>query len=151
MCPRWIGTGGSQGGVRTRFKGGGGGDDSGSVGGATGIASLALPRPATSRCRLSGANASLVFQEEEGSERGGRGVGNSSTSGGAGANDGSSSRLSGVGVRERLAGGAGWWRGALNAVEDGARLDIYTGSVLDGRWLDSLDSRLSATIRGTRR
>lgn len=39
----------------------------------------------------------------------------------------------------------------MSAVEDGARLNIYTGSVLDGRWLNSLDARLTKTMRATRR
>ncbi|CAN0035199.1 unnamed protein product [Ectocarpus fasciculatus] len=45
----------------------------------------------------------------------------------------------------------GWWPAAMSAVEDGARLNIYTGSVLDGRWLNSLDARLTKTMRATRR
>ncbi|CAM9438991.1 unnamed protein product [Ectocarpus sp. 13 AM-2016] len=44
-----------------------------------------------------------------------------------------------------------WWPAAMSAVEDGARLNIYTGSVLDGRWLNSLDTRLTRTMRATRR
>ncbi|CAN0215400.1 unnamed protein product, partial [Ectocarpus sp. 6 AP-2014] len=44
-----------------------------------------------------------------------------------------------------------WWPAAMSAVEDGARLNIYTGSVLDGRWLNSLDARLTRTMRATRR
>lgn len=50
-----------------------------------------------------------------------------------------------LGLRE------GWWPEAMSAVEDGARLNIYTGSVLDGRWLNSLDARLTKTMRATRR
>lgn len=45
----------------------------------------------------------------------------------------------------------GWWPEALSAVEDGSRIDIYSGSILDGSWLESLDNRLSATVRATRR
>lgn len=63
---------------------------------------------------------------------------------------------SGLGLGEGLSGGAaggaaGWWPAAVNAVEDGAKLNIYTGSVLDGRWLESLDLRLSLTMRATHR
>lgn len=46
---------------------------------------------------------------------------------------------------------AGWWPEAVAAVEDGARVDIYSGSDLDGTWLESLDFRLGAIIRATRR
>lgn len=56
-----------------------------------------------------------------------------------------------LGLREGSDGAGGWWPAATCAVEDGARLEIYTGSVLDGRWLNSLDSRLRSTIRATRR
>lgn len=49
------------------------------------------------------------------------------------------------------AGSLGWWPEALSAVEDGARVDIYSGSELDDSWLESLDNRLSATVRATRR
>eukprot|EP00752_Nemacystus_decipiens_P003652 g3366.t1 len=56
-----------------------------------------------------------------------------------------------LGLRVRLDGSGGWWPEAKSAVEDGSRLNIYAGSVLDGRWLGSLDSRLRATMRGTRR
>lgn len=55
------------------------------------------------------------------------------------------------GFGDGLGGEAGWWPEALSAVEDGSRLDIYTGTILDGGWLASLDSRLSATVRATRR
>ena len=55
------------------------------------------------------------------------------------------------GFGDGLGGEAGWWPEALSAVEDGSRLDIYTGTLLDGGWLDSLDVRLSATVRATRR
>lgn len=56
-----------------------------------------------------------------------------------------------LGLRIGFDGAGGWWPAAQSAVEDGARLDIYTGSDLDGRWLSSLDSRLKATMRATRR
>ncbi|CAN0071533.1 unnamed protein product [Scytosiphon promiscuus] len=56
-----------------------------------------------------------------------------------------------TGLRDGLDDCGGWWPAARNAAEDGARLDIFTGSVLDGRWLHSLDSRLGATMRATRR
>ena len=55
------------------------------------------------------------------------------------------------GFGDGLEGEAGWWPEALRAVEEGSRLDIYTGNILDGGWLDSLDSRLRATVRATRR
>lgn len=55
------------------------------------------------------------------------------------------------GFGDALGGEAGWWPEALSAVEDGSRLDIYTGTLLDGGWLDSLDVRLSAIVRATRR
>lgn len=56
-----------------------------------------------------------------------------------------------LGLRVGLDGSGGWWPAAKSAVEDGSRLNIYTGSVLDGRWLNSLDSRLRATMRAMRR
>ena len=56
-----------------------------------------------------------------------------------------------LGLRVGFDGSGGWWPAAQSAVEDGSRLNIYTGSMLDGRWLRSLDSRLRATMRGTRR
>lgn len=44
-----------------------------------------------------------------------------------------------------------WWSAALSAVEEGSTLSIYTGSILDGKWLNSLDARLRRTICATRR
>lgn len=86
-----------------------------------------------------------------------RGGGNNKRSLGGG-NSSTSTEAGGVllppwemGLREGFGGAGGWWPAATSAVEDGARLDIYTGSVLDGGWLNSLDSRLSATMRATRR
>lgn len=101
-----------------------------------------------SRRSLHSASANTLLDESAGGKAI---VAGSSSSAATGTHDGDPLPLWALGLAEELENESGWWPEALDAVEDGARLNIYSGSVLDGRWLDSLDCRLSSTMRAMRR